>query len=145
MEKPGIWDHFPKGPGCTQWFFRMSVGTKLNSALNNSYHNSKTKFNIIFCIFKGYISMKGISAIWTKNAPKWRQSAVTRVKKVWTYQQHCCKKIQSRVKSLQNLTLFCWEKSTKLKKPIFTCFPNLHETLIEGWSLKGSPLKEKLI
>ena len=32
MKKPGISDHFPKGTGCTLWFFRMSAGTKLNKA-----------------------------------------------------------------------------------------------------------------
>ena len=64
MQKPGSLDRFPKGPGYTPWFFKMSVGTKLNSAFNNSYPNSKKKY------FYGYISMKGVSAILTINAPK---------------------------------------------------------------------------
>ena len=37
--------HFPRRAGCTPWFFRMSVGTKLNCALNNSGTNSFKKFN----------------------------------------------------------------------------------------------------
>ena len=36
MEKPGSSAHFPKGTGCTPWFFRISAGTKWNCAFNNS-------------------------------------------------------------------------------------------------------------
>ena len=45
MEKPGSFDHFPKGTGCTPWFFRLSADTKLNCAFNNSGLNSKKKNN----------------------------------------------------------------------------------------------------
>ena len=41
MEKPGIFDHLPKGAGCTLWFFRISADNKLNCAFNNSGLNSK--------------------------------------------------------------------------------------------------------
>ena len=41
MEKPGSFDHFPKGTGCTPCFFRISADTKLNCAFNNSSLNSK--------------------------------------------------------------------------------------------------------
>ena len=76
MEKPGSSDPFPKGKGCTPWFFRMSGGTKLNCAL---LKNNKKKFrkNQNFAYFKGYIYTRGISAISTINAPKWRRSART--------------------------------------------------------------------
>ena len=88
MEKPGTLDHLPKWPGCTPRFFRISVGTKLNSAFNNSYHNSKKKNKYKKNVFfNGYISSIGISAILTKNAPKWRRSAVTRDEK--------CTKVQT--------------------------------------------------
>ena len=54
-EKPGSFDHFPKGTGCTPWFFRTSADTKLNCAFNNSGLNNKK--NLIkkskFCIFQG--------------------------------------------------------------------------------------------
>ena len=78
MEKPGSSDSFPKGTGCTSWFFRMSAGTKLNCAFNNSAPNNNKKNkekskNLAF--FKGYIYIKGIFAIWTINAPKYRRSA----------------------------------------------------------------------
>ena len=43
MEKPGSSYHFPKGTGCTPWFFRMSAGTKLNCAFNNSALNNNLK------------------------------------------------------------------------------------------------------
>jgi len=43
MEKPGSFDPFPKGTGCTPWFFRISADTKLNCAFNNSSLNSKKK------------------------------------------------------------------------------------------------------
>ena len=45
MEKPGSFDHFPKGAGCTPWFFRISVDNKLNCAFNDSGLKSKKKFN----------------------------------------------------------------------------------------------------
>ena len=45
MEKPQSSVHFPKRTGCTLWFFRMSAGTKLNCAFNNSGPNSKQKLN----------------------------------------------------------------------------------------------------
>ena len=45
MKKPGSFDHFPKGTGCTPWLFRISANTKLNCAFNNSGLNSKEKFN----------------------------------------------------------------------------------------------------
>ena len=56
MEKPGSSDPFPKGTGCTPWFFRISADTKLNCAFNNSGLNSKQKKIIKkskFCIFQG--------------------------------------------------------------------------------------------
>ena len=81
MEKPVSSDPFPKGTGCTPWFFRMSAGTKLNCAFNNSAPNNNFKKNKGNCqnlaFFKGYIYTKGISAISTINAPKWRRSAGT--------------------------------------------------------------------
>ena len=43
MEKPGSSDAFPKVTGCTPWFFRMSAGSELNCALNNSAPNNKFK------------------------------------------------------------------------------------------------------
>ena len=43
MKKPGSFDHFTKGTGCTPWFFRISSDTKLNCAFNNSGLNSKIK------------------------------------------------------------------------------------------------------
>ena len=50
MEKPGA--HFSKRTGCTPWFFRMSAGTKLNCAFNDSGLNSNNlKRKIAF--FKG--------------------------------------------------------------------------------------------
>ena len=70
MGKPGSFDHFPKGTGCTPWFFRISADTKLNWAFNNSGLNSKKKKkkskNLAF--FLGYIYT--ICAIMTINAPK---------------------------------------------------------------------------
>ena len=42
-KKPGSFDHFPKGTGCTPCFFRISADTKLNCAFNNSSLNSKKK------------------------------------------------------------------------------------------------------
>ena len=33
MKKPGSFDHFPKGTGCTPWFFRISADTKLIAPL----------------------------------------------------------------------------------------------------------------
>ena len=45
MEKPGSFDHFPKGTGCTPCFFRISADTKLNCAFNNSSLDSKKKIN----------------------------------------------------------------------------------------------------
>ena len=45
MEKPGSFDHFPKGTGCTPWFFSIFANTKLNCAFNNSGLNSKKKNN----------------------------------------------------------------------------------------------------
>ena len=60
--------------------------------------------------------MKGISVILTINAPKWRQSVVTRYEK--TYQRGnnvVVKKIISRVKSFQILLCFV-EKKNKVKK-----------------------------
>ena len=61
MQKQGRFDHFNEDTGCKSWFFRMSVGTKLKCALNNTSPNSKntqpkTKKN---AFFKGYISPKG--------------------------------------------------------------------------------------
>jgi hypothetical protein len=55
MEKPGSSAHFPERTGCTQWFLRMSAGTKLNCAFNNSSLNSKKKLRkkLKFCIFQG--------------------------------------------------------------------------------------------
>ena len=41
MEKQGSFDHFPKGTGCTPWFFRISADTKLNWTFNNSGLNGK--------------------------------------------------------------------------------------------------------
>ena len=41
MEKPGCFDHFPKGTGCAQWFSRISADTKSNCAFNNSGLNIK--------------------------------------------------------------------------------------------------------
>ena len=78
MEKPGSFANFPKRTGCMPLFFRMSVGTKLNCAFNNSGPNSKKKLNTKnenFAFFMGNISMRGILAISIKNAPKWRRSA----------------------------------------------------------------------
>ena len=46
MEKPGKFDHFPEGTGCTLWFFIMSAGTKLKSAISLSSHNNEKKKNI---------------------------------------------------------------------------------------------------
>ena len=43
MEKQGRFDYFPKGTGCTPWFFRISADTKLNCAFNNSSLNRKKK------------------------------------------------------------------------------------------------------
>ena len=65
MEKTGDFDHFPKGTGCTPWFFRISADTKLNCAFNNSSLNSKQKLNK-----KGFIYTRGIFAISIINAPK---------------------------------------------------------------------------
>ena len=48
VEKPGSPAHLPKRTGCTLWFFRISAGTKLNCAFNNSGLNSK-KNNKIKC------------------------------------------------------------------------------------------------
>ena len=73
MEKPGSFDHFPKGTGCTPWFFRISADTKLNCAFNNSGLNSKKKIkkkNLNFAFFKSYIYTSGIFAISTTNDPK---------------------------------------------------------------------------
>ena len=39
-QKPGSSAHLPKRTGCTLWFFRISAGTKLNCAFNNSGLNS---------------------------------------------------------------------------------------------------------
>ena len=36
LEKPGSFDHFPKGEGCTPWFFRISADNKLNCALHDT-------------------------------------------------------------------------------------------------------------
>ena len=85
MNKPRSSDPFPKGTGCTPWFFRMSAGTKLNYAFhnsspNNNFKENKGKKNLNFVFFKGSISTRGISAISTINAPKWRQSTET-----WTF------------------------------------------------------------
>ena len=53
-KKPGSFDHFPKGTGCTPCFFRISADTKLNGAFNNSSLNSKKKKKKSkFCIFQG--------------------------------------------------------------------------------------------
>ena len=41
MQKQGRFDHFNEDTGCKSWFFRMSVGTKLKCALNNTSPNSK--------------------------------------------------------------------------------------------------------
>ena len=73
MEKPGSFDHFPKGTGCTPWFFRISADTKLNCAFNNSGLNSNKKKlnkNPNFEFSKGYIYTRGIFAISTINDPK---------------------------------------------------------------------------
>ena len=43
MEKPGSFDHFPKGTGCMPWFFRISADTILNCAFYNSRLNKKKK------------------------------------------------------------------------------------------------------
>ena len=43
MEKQGSSDPFPKGTGFTPWFLRMSAGTKLNCAFDNSYPNNNIK------------------------------------------------------------------------------------------------------
>ena len=40
VKKPGSSDPFPKGTGCTPWFFRISARTKLNCAFNNSSPNN---------------------------------------------------------------------------------------------------------
>ena len=73
MEKPGSFDHFHKGTGCTPWFFRISADTKLNGAFNNSGLNSKKKINKKvqnFALFKGYSYTRGIFEIFTINGPK---------------------------------------------------------------------------
>ena len=77
MEKQGSSAHFPKRTGCTPWFFRMSAGTKINCAFNNSHPNGEKNEmkQQEFCISKGYILTKGISAISIINAPKLRRSA----------------------------------------------------------------------
>ena len=43
MKKSGSYDPFPKGTGCTPWFFRMSASTKLNCAFKNSSPNNNKK------------------------------------------------------------------------------------------------------
>ena len=46
-KKTGRYDHFPKGTACTSWFLRMSTGTKLKCAFNNSSPNSENQ-NLAF-------------------------------------------------------------------------------------------------
>ena len=77
MEKPGSSAHFSKRTGCTPWFFRMSAGTKLSCAFNNSSLNrtKKEKENGKFAFLRGYISRRRISMILIINAPKWRRNA----------------------------------------------------------------------
>ena len=41
MQKPGIFDHFPEETVCKSWFFRVSAGTNLKWAFNDSSPNSK--------------------------------------------------------------------------------------------------------
>ena len=78
MEKTGSFANVPKRTGCTPWFFRMSVGTKLNCAFTNSGLN-RTKKNKIkngnLAFFKGYIYTRGIFEILTINAFKRLRSA----------------------------------------------------------------------
>ena len=45
MEKPGSFDHTPKGTGCTPWFLRISADKKLNYTFNNSGLDSKKNLN----------------------------------------------------------------------------------------------------
>ena len=80
MEKPGSSDTFPNGTGCTPWLFRMSVGTKLNFAFNNSSSNNnkkKIKKTSNVSTFQGLHLHEGIFAILTINAPKRQRSAGT--------------------------------------------------------------------
>ena len=70
MEKPGSTANFPKRTGCTPWSFRISAGTKLNCAFNNSGPNRRRKQMEIL-----NFSTTGIFAILIINAPKWRRSA----------------------------------------------------------------------
>ena len=57
-EKPGSSDPFPKGKGCTPWFFKMSASTEINCVFNNSspiimIKNIDKSQNLTF--LKGYI------------------------------------------------------------------------------------------
>ena len=73
MEKSGSSAHFSKRTGYMPWFFKMSAGTKLNCAFNNSDINSKNAIkNANFAFFKGYIYTRGISPVSIINAPKTR-------------------------------------------------------------------------
>ena len=120
MNKPGSSAHFPKRIGCMPWFFRMSAGTKLNCAFNNSGLNSKKKLN--FAFFKGYISARGISAILIINAPK---SSGAREMEILKY----CNVFEYG--GAFRLTLAHCKKNNKIKKQILKCLPNLWDTLIK--------------
>ena len=74
MKKPGISDHFPQGTGCMSSFFKISAGTKLKCAFNNTSPNSRRKPKNFF--FKEYIS-----AILTINAPK----EARQIAKTWKF------------------------------------------------------------
>ena len=52
MEKTGSFDHFPKGTGCTPWFFRISANNKINCVFNNSGLSSKKRVKIDYNCYK---------------------------------------------------------------------------------------------
>ena len=71
MEKPESFDHFPKGAGCTPWFFGISANNKLNCAFNNSgLNNEEKKLNKNVKILHFSRATRGIFAILTINATK---------------------------------------------------------------------------
>ena len=73
--------------------------------------------------------MREISTISTINAPKWRRSTVT-----WKFA------INSTFLSTEAPLDYKWQigrKTSKLKRKIFKCLPNLQETLIKIQSFQS--------
>ena len=101
----------------TSWFFRMSAGTKLKCVLNNSFQKSFKK-NKNCALFKGYIYTRGVSAILTINAHKWRRSAANCKEKQLNLKQisRCLPNLQETLSGVKSFHPICLKITVKLKR-----------------------------